>query len=71
MLAAAAHAQTYAERMVRIVPFGTAGGPIDTIARLYADKLRERWKQTVLVEASPARGWPSYRTSASRPPRAA
>src|SRR5687768_8352120 len=50
---AALHAQTFPERMVRIVPFGTSGGPIDTIARLYADKLRERWKQTVLVEAKP------------------
>ena len=48
-----AAAQGYPDRMVRIVPFGTSGGPIDTIARLYADKLRERWKQTVLVEAKP------------------
>jgi tripartite-type tricarboxylate transporter receptor subunit TctC len=49
----AAVAQGFPERMVRIVPFGTAGGPIDTIARMYAEKLRERWKQPVLVEAKP------------------
>ena len=49
----AAHAQGFPDRVVRIVPFGTAGGPIDTIARMYADKLRERWKQPVLVEAKP------------------
>ena len=28
-------------RPVRIVPFGTAGGPIDTLARVYADKLAQ------------------------------
>src|SRR5688500_7653957 len=50
---AALHAQTFPERMVRIVPFGTAGGPIDTIARMYADRLRERWKQPVVVESKP------------------
>ncbi len=50
---AALHAQSFPERMVRIVPFGTAGGPIDTIARMYADRLRERWKQPVVVESKP------------------
>ena len=50
---ASAHAQGFPDRMVRIVPFGTAGGPIDTIARMYAEKLRERWKQPVVVEAKP------------------
>src|SRR5262249_49750466 len=32
---------------------GTAGGPIDTLARLYADKLKARWNQAVIVEAKP------------------
>jgi tripartite-type tricarboxylate transporter receptor subunit TctC len=50
---AALQAQAFPERMVRIVPFGTAGGPIDTIARMYADRLRERWKQPVVVESKP------------------
>ena len=49
----AAQAQGFPAKPVRIVPFGTAGGPIDTLARLYADKLRERWKQTVIVEPKP------------------
>ena len=40
-------------RMVRIVPFGTAGGPIYGIARAYAEKLQARWGQTVIVEAKP------------------
>jgi tripartite-type tricarboxylate transporter receptor subunit TctC len=43
----------FPNRMVRIVPFGTAGGPIDGIARAYADKLQARWGQTVIVEAKP------------------
>jgi tripartite-type tricarboxylate transporter receptor subunit TctC len=54
LLIAAAHAQdTFPSRVIRIVPFGTGGGPIDTIARIYADKLRERWGQPVIVEAKP------------------
>ena len=28
----------FPSRMVRIVPFGTAGGPIDRIARAHAEK---------------------------------
>src|SRR5262245_45950009 len=48
-----AEAQTFPGKPVRIVPFGTAGGPVDTIARLYGEKLRERWKQPVIVEPRP------------------
>ena len=51
--AAAAQSEAFPSRPVRIVPFGTAGGPIDTIARLYAEKLRERWKQPIVIEAKP------------------
>ena len=50
---ALAGAQTFPGKTVRIVPFGTPGGPVDTIARLYSEKLRERWKQPVLVEPRP------------------
>lgn len=54
LVTATAHAQdNFPTRVIRIVPFGTAGGPIDTIARVYADKLRERWGQAVIVEAKP------------------
>jgi len=38
---------------VKIVPFGTAGGPIDAIARIYGKKLQQRWGQPVIVEAKP------------------
>ncbi|MBB3178444.1 tripartite tricarboxylate transporter substrate binding protein [Variovorax sp. Sphag1AA] len=44
---------TFPSRVVRIVPFGTAGGPIDVIARVYADKLQQRWGQSVIVEPKP------------------
>ena len=43
----------FPNRPVRIVPFGTAGGPIDTLARVYADKLSARWGQPVVVDAKP------------------
>jgi tripartite-type tricarboxylate transporter receptor subunit TctC len=43
----------FPNRLVRIVPFGTAGGPIDTLARAYADKLQARWGQPVIVDAKP------------------
>ena len=49
----AAAAQAFPGKPVRIVPFGTAGGPVDVMARLYAEKLRERWNQPVIVEAKP------------------
>lgn len=48
-----AAAQAFPAKPVRIVPFGTAGGPVDVMARLYAEKLRGRWNQPVIVEAKP------------------
>lgn len=51
--AAPSTAQTapFPSRAIRIVPFGTAGGPIDTLARAYAEKLQQRWNQPVIVDA--------------------
>ena len=43
----------FPNRVIRIVPFGTGGGPIDTLARVYADKLSARWGQPVIVDAKP------------------
>jgi len=52
--AAPAWAQApFPSRVIRIVPFGTAGGPIDTLARVYGDKLAARWGQPVVVDAKP------------------
>ena len=43
----------FPSKVIRIVPFGTAGGPIDVIARVYADKLLQRWGKPVVVDAKP------------------
>lgn len=53
LFAGSARAQAFPTQPVRIVPFGAAGGPIDAIARVYADKLRDRWGQPVIVESKP------------------
>ena len=50
---APAQAQAYPNHLIRIVPFGTAGGPIDSISRIYAEKLQQRWGQPLIVEAKP------------------
>lgn len=44
---------SFPSKSVRIVPFGAAGGPIDTLARVYGNALHERWKQSVIVEPKP------------------
>jgi tripartite-type tricarboxylate transporter receptor subunit TctC len=43
----------FPSKVIRIVPFGTAGGPIDVIARIYGEKLQQRWGQPVLIDAKP------------------
>ena len=48
-----AQTPVFPNRAIRIVPFGTAGGPIDTLARTYAEKLQQRWGQPVIVDAKP------------------
>ena len=45
--------QPFPSRVIRIVPFGTAGGPIDTLARVYGDKLQQRWSQSIIIDAKP------------------
>jgi tripartite-type tricarboxylate transporter receptor subunit TctC len=48
-----AQTATFPNRVIRIVPFGTAGGPIDTLARAYGEKLQARWGQSIIVDAKP------------------
>lgn len=48
-----ARAQTYPARPIRVIVPVAAGGPTDTIARLIAQKLAERWGQQVYVENLP------------------
>ena len=43
-------AAAFPNKVIRIVPFGTAGGPIDVLARVYGEKLQQRWGQSVIVE---------------------
>lgn len=50
----AARAQgAFPARSIRIVPFGTAGGPIDTLARVYGERLQQRWGQPLVIEPKP------------------
>lgn len=41
----------FPSKVIRIVPFGTAGGPIDVLARVYGEKLQQRWGQPVVIDA--------------------
>ncbi|MBL8385992.1 MAG: tripartite tricarboxylate transporter substrate binding protein [Burkholderiales bacterium] len=51
--AAAQAPAPFPSRPVRIVPFGTAGGPIDALARAYGDRLAQRFGQPVIVDPKP------------------
>lgn len=48
-----AQSSPFPNRPIRIVPFGTAGGPIDALARAYGEKLQQRWGQSIIVDAKP------------------
>jgi tripartite-type tricarboxylate transporter receptor subunit TctC len=52
----AAQAQTYPDRPVRIVIAFPAGGTIDTLGRILAQKLSEAWGQNVVIENRPGGG---------------
>jgi tripartite-type tricarboxylate transporter receptor subunit TctC len=43
-------ATNYPNKPVKIIVSVPAGGGVDTVTRIYADKLRQRWGQTVVVE---------------------
>ena len=45
-----AEAQAYPTRPVRLIVPVAAGGPADVLARLYAQKLAQRWNQPVVIE---------------------
>ncbi len=48
-----AQVPAFPSKPIRMVPFGTAGGPIDALARAYGEKLQARWGQPVVVDAKP------------------
>ena len=52
-LAAAAQAQNFPTRPVRLVVPFPAGGPTDLLARTVGQKLTEMWNQTVVIENKP------------------
>jgi tripartite-type tricarboxylate transporter receptor subunit TctC len=51
-----ARAQTYPDRPVRILIAFPAGGTIDTLGRILAQKLGEAWGQNVVIENRPGGG---------------
>ena len=53
---AIACAQTFPDRPVKLMIAFGSGGTIDTLGRILADKLSERWKQGVVVENKPGGG---------------
>jgi tripartite-type tricarboxylate transporter receptor subunit TctC len=55
-LHAAARAQIYPDRPVRMVIAFPAGGTIDTLGRILAQKLTEAWGQNVVIENRPGGG---------------
>jgi tripartite-type tricarboxylate transporter receptor subunit TctC len=50
------HAQSYPERVVRIVSPYPPGGSVDTMARVLAQKLAELWGSSVIVETRSGAG---------------
>jgi tripartite-type tricarboxylate transporter receptor subunit TctC len=53
---AGASAQSYPERPVRVLIAFPAGGTIDTLGRIIAQKLGETWGQNVVIENRPGGG---------------
>ena len=49
-------AQVYPDRSVRMVVAFSAGGTLDTLARIVAQKLGEAWGQSVVIENRPGAG---------------
>ena len=49
-------AQAYPDRSVRMVVAFSAGGTLDTLARIMAQKLGEAWGQSVVIENRPGAG---------------
>ncbi len=43
-------AANYPNRPIKIIVTVPAGGGVDTVTRIFADKLRQRWGQTIVVE---------------------
>lgn len=53
LLTVANTAAAYPDRSVKIVVSNAAGGPVDIMARMLAEKLGKNWKQPVVIENKP------------------
>jgi tripartite-type tricarboxylate transporter receptor subunit TctC len=53
LVAAAAVAQTYPSKTIRVIVPTAPGGAIDTTARVVAEKLQEKWGKPVVIENRP------------------
>src|SRR5262249_45372641 len=53
LLTEAAHAQAYPTRQVSVVVSIAAGTGLDSLVRIYAEKLSEVFRQTIVVENRP------------------
>lgn len=56
VFAGAANAQAYPDKPISVIVGYPPGGDTDAMARLFADKLAQRLKQTVIVENKPGAG---------------
>ena len=52
----AAHAQTWPVQPVRVIVPAPPGSSLDVVARVVGERLRERWKQSVVVESRAGAG---------------
>ena len=66
ILQTSAFARSYPDRPVRIIVAFPAGGTLDTLARIIAQKLGDTWGQSVLVENRPGAGGNIGAASAAR-----
>src|SRR6266567_6768466 len=53
MMPALSHAGSWPERVVRITTASAPGSSIDVVARLFAERLAERWLQPVIIDGRP------------------
>jgi tripartite-type tricarboxylate transporter receptor subunit TctC len=55
-LALAEDAATFPTRTIRLIVPSSAGGPVDSVARILADALKTEWSESVIVESKPGAG---------------